>query len=112
MNQILGSKLKALRLTHCLSQKTVADQLGISVPAYSKIENGLTDISFAKVQEIANVYSISLIDLLKIGERDSKNDQYPDLKKQLDEMTAQFYDQQKKMIQLYEIIRSRPVQPS
>lgn len=107
MIQNIGHKLKALRLTHCISQKIIADQLGISVPAYSKIETGLTDISFSKVQQIADIYSVSIIDLLKIGEKDSKDEQYPNLKKQLDELTEKYNDQQKKMIQLYEIIRNQ-----
>ena len=107
MTQNIGNKLKALRLTHCLSQKIIADQLGISVPAYSKIETGITDISFTKVQQIADIYSVSVIDLLKIGEKDSKNDQYPDIKRQLDELTSKYNEQQKKMIQLYEIIRNQ-----
>jgi len=107
MTQNIGNKLKALRLTHCLSQKIIADQLGISVPAYSKIETGLSDLSFTKVQQIADIYSVSVIDLLKIGEKDSKNEQYPDLKRQLDELTSQYNEQQKKMIQLYEIIRNQ-----
>ncbi|SEA99537.1 helix-turn-helix domain-containing protein [Pedobacter hartonius] len=107
MTQNIGNKLKALRLTHCLSQKIIADQLGISVPAYSKIETGLSDLSFTKVQQIADIYSVSVIDLLKIGEKDSKNEQYPDLKRQLDELTLQYNEQQKKMIQLYEIIRNQ-----
>lgn len=107
MIQHIGHKLKALRLTHCISQKIVADQLGISVPAYSKIETGLTDISFSKVQQIADIYSVSIIDLLKIGEKDAKDEQYPNLKKQLDELTEKYNDQQKKMIQLYEVIRNQ-----
>jgi transcriptional regulator with XRE-family HTH domain len=107
MTQNIGNKLKALRLTHCLSQKIIADQLGISVPAYSKIETGLTDISFSKVKQIADIYGVTLIDLLKIGEKESRNEQYPDLKRQLDELTLKYNEQQKKMIQLYEIIRNQ-----
>jgi len=104
---MLGQKLKALRLTHCLSQKIIADELGISVPAYSKIETGQTDISFNKVQEIAIFFNISIIDLLKIGEKESRNEQYPDIKRQLDDLMERYNEQQKKMIQLYEIIRNQ-----
>lgn len=107
MAQNIGHKLKALRLTHCISQKIVADQLGISVPAYSKIETGLTDISFSKVQQIADIYNVSVIDLLKIGEKNAKDEQYPNLKKQLDELLEKYNGQQKKMIELHEIIRSK-----
>lgn len=112
MTQHIGNKLKALRLTHCLSQKIIADQLNISVPAYSKIETGQTDISFAKVQQIADMYNVTVIELLKIGESVSKNDQYPDIKRQLDELTEKYNEQQKKLIQLYEIIRNQRAEKS
>jgi len=107
MNQNIGHKLKALRLTHCVSQKFIADHIGISVPAYSKIETGLTDITFSKVQEIAGIFKVSMVDLLRIGESAGGNHQYPDLKKQLDEVMLRFNEQQKKMIELHEIIRSQ-----
>jgi transcriptional regulator with XRE-family HTH domain len=110
MNQPIGQKFKALRLTHCLSQKVIAENLGISVPAYSKIETGLTDISFTKVQQMAGIYNVSVIELLKIGEKDTKDGQYPDIKKQLDELTLKYNEQQKKMIQLYEIIRTQRIE--
>ena len=111
MTQNIGNKLRALRLTHSLSQKTVADQLEISVPAYSKMETGITDIPFTKVQQIADIYRVSVIDLLKIGENDAKNNQYPDLKSQLDELILKYNEQQKKMIELYEIIRNQRQEP-
>jgi transcriptional regulator with XRE-family HTH domain len=109
MNHMIGQKLKALRLTHCLSQKIVADQLQISVPAYSKIETGQTDITFNKLQQIAHIFNISIINILKIGEKGSKDEQYPDIKHQLDELTEKYYEQQKKMIELYEIIRNQKI---
>ena len=106
MEQI-GPKLKALRLTHSVSQKTIADQLGMSVPAYAKIEAGLTDVYFSKIEQIAEIYNISLLDLLKIGEKNSVNMQYPIVKKQLDELMEKYNEQQKKMIQLYEVIHEK-----
>ncbi|WP_367864727.1 helix-turn-helix domain-containing protein [Pedobacter sp. WC2423] len=107
MIQNIGKKLRAIRNTHCISQKIVADQLGISVTAYSKIETGITDVSFYKVQQIADIYGVSIIDMLRIGEKDSQDEQYPDVKKQLDELNERYNDQQKKIIQLYEIIRTQ-----
>lgn len=110
MNLSIGHKLKALRMTHSASQKVVADHLGMSVPAYSKIETGLTDISFSRVKLVADFFQISMVDLLKIGENYAKDEQYPDLKNQLTELTLKYNDQQKKMIELYETIRSQKAQ--
>ena len=107
MNLSIGHKLKALRTTHSVSQKVVADILGMSVPAYSKIETGLSDISFSRVKLVADFFQISMVDLLKIGESTLKDEQYPDLRNRLTELTNQYNDQQKKMIELYETIRSQ-----
>ena len=103
--QNIGQKLKAIRLTHCVSQKIVADHLGISVPGYSKIETGLTDISFNKLQQIADIYKVSVVDILQIGEKDTNDQDYPDLKKQLNDIKEKYSEQLKKMIELYEVIR-------
>lgn len=107
MHQTIGFKLKALRVTHSVSQKIVADHLGISVPAYSKIETGLSDINYEKIVQIAHLYGISIVDLIKIGESSASEHQYPDLKKQLDDLSFKYNEQQKKMIDLYEIIREQ-----
>jgi len=107
MIENIGQKLKALRVTHCVSQKSIADQLGISVPAYSKIETGLSDIYFNKVLQIADIYGVSMIDIIKIGEKDSKDEQYPQLKKQVEELNSLYNSQQKKIIELYEVIRKQ-----
>jgi transcriptional regulator with XRE-family HTH domain len=105
MIQNIGQKLKAIRLTHCVSQKIVADHLGISVPGYSKIETGLTDISFNKLLQIADIYQVSIVDILQIGEKDPKEQDYPDLRRQLTDLKEKYNEQLKKMIELYEIIR-------
>jgi len=98
----IGQKLKTLRLKHCISQKVIANELGISIALYSKIETGLSDISFNKTQQIADFYGIYLIDVLRIGENEI---QYPDYKQLLEDMSVKFGEQQKKMILLHEIIR-------
>jgi transcriptional regulator with XRE-family HTH domain len=110
MNLSIGQKIKALRLTHSASQKVVADHLNLSVPAYSKIETGLSDIAFSRVKLIADFFQISMVDLLKIGESSVGDEQYPDLKNKLVELTTIYNDQQKKMIELYETIRNQKAQ--
>ena len=107
MTKTVGQKLKVLRQTQCLSQKFIADRLNISVPAYSKIETGGTDITFSKLLLIANIFSISIIDLLKIGEKNSEDEEFPDLKKQLANLTDAYNLQQKKIIELHEAIRAK-----
>ena len=59
-----GKRLKLLRHQQGWSQQEVAVQLGISVPAYSKIETGITDINFSRVKELAELYHLTVIQLL------------------------------------------------
>lgn len=46
------------------SQEYVANELGISQNAYSKLESGKTEISVKRVYEIALVLGISIYELL------------------------------------------------
>lgn len=64
----LGQKLKTLRLRSGHTQKDVADMLDISVPAYSKIETGLTDPSYSRMIQIAKIYKMDIKQLLNVGE--------------------------------------------
>lgn len=107
MTKNVGQKLKVLRQTQCLTQKFIADRLNISVPAYSKIETGGTDITFSKLLLITEIFGISVIDLLKIGEKNDDNEEFPDLKKQLAHLNDAYNMQQKKIIELHEAIRAK-----
>ncbi len=60
----LGSILKTLRKSYKYSQKHVADCLKISRNAYMAWENGETKINLKKLQQICDLYQISLQELL------------------------------------------------
>jgi len=66
----LGQKFKILRQRYGYSQQYVANILGISVLAYSKIETGLADPSFSKILETAEIYQMDIRQFLNIGEAD------------------------------------------
>jgi transcriptional regulator with XRE-family HTH domain len=42
----------------------MANKLGITQAGYSKIESGATDITFSKIEEIANILDVSPADLV------------------------------------------------
>ncbi len=60
----LGSILKTLRKSYKYSQKQVANGLKISRNAYMAWENGETKINLKKLNQICELYQISLQDLL------------------------------------------------
>jgi transcriptional regulator with XRE-family HTH domain len=79
--QVMGTKVRKLREIYGYSQEYVAFQMNISQAAYSKKESGRTDLSLSCLNKIAEIYLISIIDLislntqellLKVIQKDSK----------------------------------------
>ena len=54
--QDLGKKIKMLRQQNGWSQGDVAKRLDISVPAFSKIETGVTDINLSRLEQIVTIF--------------------------------------------------------
>ena len=63
MNTI-GEKIRYFRKLKGLSQEDLAHELDISLTAYSKIERNITDVSFSRLTQIADVLKVSLLDVL------------------------------------------------
>lgn len=61
----VGKNIKSLRLSRKWKQKYVADKLGVSIPAFSKIETGVTDINLSRLKQIAEVFKISVAEVVK-----------------------------------------------
>lgn len=60
----IGNKIKTIREIHGFSQEYVADKINISNRAYSKIENEVTQLTIARLNEISAVYGICPIKIL------------------------------------------------
>ena len=60
----VGHKIRAAREFKELSQEYLANKLGISQPALSKIENNETKLDFEKVEEIAAILGVDVDDML------------------------------------------------
>ncbi|HWW42862.1 helix-turn-helix transcriptional regulator [Pedobacter sp.] len=54
----IGIKIKLLRIKEQKRQFHLANALGISIPAYSKIEAGITDINTSRLREIASYFNV------------------------------------------------------
>jgi transcriptional regulator with XRE-family HTH domain len=61
----LAFKIRRLRELHQLSQEEMAFELGISQPAYSKIERGKTELGVPRLQKIADILKCSVGDLME-----------------------------------------------
>jgi transcriptional regulator with XRE-family HTH domain len=57
----LSNNIRRIRVLHGLTQENVANDLGISLAAYGKIEQGKTDISYSRLSQIADYFEIDVM---------------------------------------------------
>ncbi|MBB6130746.1 helix-turn-helix domain-containing protein [Mucilaginibacter lappiensis] len=106
----LSTNLKSLRHEHNWSQRILADRMGISIPAYSKIETGVTDINLSRLEQIANIYCVGLARLLTTnGEVETLPPALSILQKRLSDRQREISDLQSKVIKLYEELQNKDV---
>lgn len=60
----IEEKIKTFRELKNFTQEYMAEKLGISQAAYSKIESGATKLSYSKVVDIAKVFEVQVEELL------------------------------------------------
>jgi len=104
----LGKKIRLLRHQNGWSQEDVAKRLDISIPAFSKIETGITDINLSRLQQIAKLFDMTVVQLLNFNDVDEQKKYNSDLdvaNKKLAERNSEVIELQKKVIELYEELR-------
>lgn len=104
----LGKKIRLLRHQKGWSQEDVAKRLDISIPAFSKIETSITDINLSRLEQIANLFEMSVVQLLTFS--DSEQDQkfvseLEVMNQKLMERETEVIGLQKKVIELFEELR-------
>lgn len=108
----LGKKIRLLRHQKGWSQEDVAKQLDISIPAFSKIETGITDVNLSRLEQIASLFEFSVVQLLNYNDEEDTNEYLNELEaanKKLSDKDLQLIDLQKKVIELYEELRSQKI---
>jgi len=105
----LGKKIRLLRHQKSWSQEDVAKQLEISIPAFSKIETGITDINLSRLEQISKLFEMTVVQLLTFNDTEgqaSYNTEVDSLTLKLHEREMELIDLQKKIIELYEELRA------
>lgn len=108
-NKSVGKNIRTIRHQRGWSQEDVANKLGISIPAFSKIETGVTDINLSRLEQIANIYEVNVINLLALDAEDTEP-QISHLnvaQKKIMDREAEIANLQRKVILLYEELRNR-----
>lgn len=104
----LGKKIRLLRHQKAWSQEDVAKRLDISIPAFSKIETGITDTNLSRLEQIANLFEMSVVQLLTFNdteEQEKHTSELETISKRLQEREQEVLELQKKVIELYEELR-------
>jgi transcriptional regulator with XRE-family HTH domain len=110
-NKSVGKNIRTLRHQHGWSQEDVANRLGISIPAFSKIETGVTDINLSRLEQIANIYEINVVHLLGL-DVEAIEPQISSLniaQKKITDRETEIANLQRKVILLYEELRNKTV---
>ena len=88
------------------ARKRWAQRLSISIPAFSKIETGVTDVNLSRLEQIAHIFEVEVATLFS----EDKNTQplpvpvYDRMQKKLAESETEIVELQRKIIRLYEEI--------
>jgi transcriptional regulator with XRE-family HTH domain len=108
-NKSVGKNIRAMRHQRGWSQEDVANRLGISIPAFSKIETGVTDINLSRLEQIANIYEVNVVNLLSadIEESEPQVSNLSIAQRKIIDREAEIANLQRKVIVLYEELRSR-----
>lgn len=63
-NMKANDKIRSLRKQKDLTQEQMAERLDISVNAYHKIEKGQTKLNLERLQELANIFDVDILELI------------------------------------------------
>lgn len=67
--ELIGENIKKWREFKSVKQEALASRLGISKAALSHMENGKTDITISRIEQIANILQIDLEQLLATSQQ-------------------------------------------
>lgn len=104
----LGKKIRLLRHQKSWSQEDVAKRLEISIPAFSKIETGITDVNLSRLEQISKLFDMTVVQLLTFNDAEGQEkytSAVEELTRRLQERERELIELQKKIIELYEELR-------
>ncbi|HEY8780474.1 MAG TPA: helix-turn-helix transcriptional regulator [Mucilaginibacter sp.] len=108
-NKSVGKNIRTIRHQRGWSQEDVATRLGISIPAFSKIETGVTDLNLSRLEQIASIYEVNVIHLLSLEaqETEPQGINLSVAQKKILDREAEIANLQRKVILLYEELRGK-----
>jgi transcriptional regulator with XRE-family HTH domain len=65
----IGQKIRKIRELRNLTQQHMAQELGVTQSAYSKLEMGESDITYKKLEQISSILGISVEEIAAFNEQ-------------------------------------------
>lgn len=65
----INDKIRFIRMEKGWSQEIMAEKLNMALATYSNIERGITNIQNSRLEQIAGVFGMELMELLSFGEK-------------------------------------------
>jgi len=65
----INEKIRFMRQLKELSQEEMAEKLQLSLNGYANIERGETDVQMSRLEQIAKIFEVDLMELLNFGEK-------------------------------------------
>jgi transcriptional regulator with XRE-family HTH domain len=108
-NKTVGQNIRTIRHQRGWSQEDVANRLGISIPAFSKIETGVTDINLSRLEQIATIYELNVVNLIALDteEAEPQTSNLSIAQKKIQDREIEIANLQRKVILLYEELRNK-----
>ncbi len=66
MNELLGSRIRALRVAKNLTQEQVADKIGVSRQKYARVESGVNSITLDILSKVSEILDVSVGDITRV----------------------------------------------
>jgi len=109
----VGKNIRRLRQKKGWTLVQIADKVQVSVPAFSKIETGPTDINMSRLKQLADIFEVSVLDIL-YDEGENPQEELIEaanaLREKIQEKEATVNMLQKKLIDLYEEVSRKNVE--
>ena len=84
------------------SQEEIADKLDVSLPTYSRIERNISGVSFKRIEQLAKVFGITVVELVSTENHKNNTTEIETLKKIITEKDKEIISLQQKIIDLLE----------
>ncbi|MGB3103943.1 helix-turn-helix domain-containing protein [Sphingobacterium siyangense] len=100
----LGKRIRFLRQQKGWNQRDVAERLNISIPAFSKIENGITDVNLSRLNQLSKLFNLSIVQLFSTsdsGENNTRIEVINSITYKLQQRTSEIIELQQRIIDLY-----------